>query len=150
MRRLYPKIPVYSDWVLFSVTITNGGTTSSNLGFWRRSGDSIDLQYLTTWTGSGAGANLTFSIPAAMVIDGPTKTGNVASRSIIGYGSFYDSSVPQNNSCAVNDLTTTTLCLMNHGGTGILQGSALGNADVTSFFVSAVPIVGFSSNRRGR
>ncbi len=132
-----------SDWSTYTPTITSGGTTTTNSGFYRRVGDSLEVSVYTVFSGAGAASSLSYSLPSGLSID--TAKLGAANRAISGSGSWYDASITTQYEQSITHASATTVGLLNNGGSAYLQGSSLASGDQISFYVK-VPIVGWSSN----
>jgi hypothetical protein len=82
------EVPVMTEWTPYTPVMTNQGTASGTMvGFWRRVGDSaeINVTYLGSIAGSGASA-VQISIPSNLNADA-TRTSN---NNILGFASTYN------------------------------------------------------------
>jgi hypothetical protein len=134
---------IETDWVAFNPTITNGGTTSSNAGYYRRVGDTLQIQVITLFTGAGSGSALTYTLPNSYVAD-TTKIAAGNSRLPGGSGSWKISAGNQTE-FAVQLASTTTVTFLNTGAAVAMLGSSLTSGDSVGFFFQ-VPISGWSSS----
>lgn len=79
--------PAMGDWKSF--TPTGSWTTNTTYtGAWRRVGDSVELQYVVSTSGTPASGNLTVNLPAGMSIDASKLTHDTISVT----GESYDGS----------------------------------------------------------
>lgn len=129
-----------TDWRSFTPTITNGGTTSTNNGWWRRDGDSLEMIVDTRFTGAGAASEVYYTLPNSVSIDS-SKVGGINYQTL-GTGYHYNTT----NFYSLNALyrSATTLGLVNSSGSAYTQGSALANGHNITFR-ARVPITGWSS-----
>lgn len=136
------RIP--SIWSSWTPTITNGGTTSTLTCFKRRSGDSLELQFLAIWSGAGAGARLLIDIPDSLVTD-TTKTfaAGVASAAMLGVGGYTDGSTLRQLSVSLESTTQMKFSYGSNSTTLDVLGSDIANGFVWSFSVR-IPIVGWN------
>ena len=84
--------PAVTDWVAFNSTGGLTGGTTSHPGFWRRVGDSMEVQITATYTAVFTGGSATYTIPSGYTID-TAKFGAVPSAStefIFGVASILD------------------------------------------------------------
>jgi len=143
--QLGPQVVQYgapvTDWQSYTPTITNGGTTSTNTGKWRRVGDSIELQTLQIFSGAGSAANLLIAPPTGITFD-TTKTNGLNN---VGAGSWFDASANQEQtgtSVAVSS-TNVGVFIDDNGGT-IVQGNQIASGDYIRLQIM-LPVVGWSS-----
>jgi hypothetical protein len=132
-----------TDWVSYTPTITNGGSTSSNTGLWRRVGDSMQIQIRTVYTGAGSGV-LSYSLPAGYSIDTAKIPTTTQYRNNFGSGTWLDSGTDFNNIQVIYN-SSTTVSFINESNSAEFNGSLLANGD-NLYFEFTVPIVGWSSN----
>jgi hypothetical protein len=133
-----------TDWVAFTPSITNGGTTGSNQAWYRRVGDTAELQYYTVFTGTGSSGNMQWSFPTGLVLD-TTKTTGGNGRTVAGAGTWNSSASSTNIMANPQPASTTTVSLLQSGINGILQGSSAVSGDVIAFHL-VIPVLGWSSN----
>lgn len=131
-----------TDWEGYTPTITAGGTTSSNAGYWRRVGDSMEIQITTAFTDAGSGADLAYDIPSGYLID-VNKVSNDGST-YLGGASWSDSGSGWRILYSNYSDTNTVKLIVDSAGSQF-QGDALANGDVLSLRIT-VPIVQWVSN----
>lgn len=131
-----------TDWQTFTPSLTNGGTTSTNVGKWRRVGDSIEMQTLQIFSGAGPAGGFANSPPSGIIFD----TSKINSLNNIGVAAWYDASAGQERA-GVALVTSLTLVgvLIDSNGSATLQGSALASGDYVRIAVT-LPVVGWSSS----
>lgn len=150
---LGPQAKLYgspiTDWVSYTPT----GTLSTNVtytGYWRRSGDSMEVIARISFSGVNTQGAVTLNLPSGYTID-TTKT-NAAPNVIFGSGRVYDSSTDQGYDSEVV-YSSTTAVRMSRGDT--TAGSAADTssnrpitfaASDTVDFNFKIPIVGWSSS----
>jgi hypothetical protein len=140
-------VPIISKWREFTPIITNGGTTGTNSGSWRRVGDTIEVRIYITWTGAGAGNPLQINLPANTSFD--TRQVGAASRAIIGYGQWFDASASTQFNQGIMYKSTNTIAFLSEATGSDFNGSSLANGDITSCFFSAT-VIGWGVYRKGR
>lgn len=142
---LGPQKVVYgapvTDWQSYTPTVTNGGTTSTNTGKWRRVGDSIEIQTLQIFSGAGSAANLLIAPPTGITFD-TTKTNGLNN---VGAGSWFDASANQEQTGTSVAVSSTNIGVFidDNGGT-IVQGNQIASGDYIRLQIM-LPIVGWSS-----
>jgi hypothetical protein len=137
-------VPV-SDWISYTPTITNGGTTSTNSGRYRRVGDSIELQVYTVYTGAGAASPVVYSLPSGLSIDTTKMSSVVTDGATVGNVMWFDTGTNEKAGGVLYRSTTTVSFAIDSNGTAVLNGSALANGDWIRF-TALLPISGWSSN----
>lgn len=152
--------PLVTAWQSYSLTITGAtsdptlGTVTTNQAFWRRVGDSMEIEYTlvqTTAGTSGSGAYL-FSLPTGYTIDTAkitTSTTNI--NGAVGSAQAINPGVSLGNG-QVKAYNSTKLAMYvlaaGASDSGNNVGSAyyaLGNATISYSFKATVPIVGWSA-----
>ena len=144
------KGAIVTDWEEYTPTISGLGAGSTTLlnGFWRRVGDSVEIQVSFTKDGTpGSGATaVTSSIPSGLSVD----TAKFITGSTVDYttmGTFRirrgGSGVNEDGSVFVG--ATSFIVFRENGATTSLEGADF--TANTSFAVNAfIPILGWSSN----
>lgn len=145
--------PPVSDWAPYTPTgswLTN--TTYS--GFWRRIGDSVELDIRVLTSGAPTAAELSVSIPAGLSIDTSKLTAGTGTENPLGVGIVLDGGLQQ-FPCHVVYFSTTTIKIVVYNHTPATYDSltnvsnvipiTFGNTDAVQF-KALVPIVGWSSN----
>jgi hypothetical protein len=143
---------ITTDWnsytPLFTGT-TNGlaFTNSTNLGRWRRVGDSVELDIQTNFTGSpGTGTgSFQWSLPTGLVAD-TTKMTSGNNIKAVGVASYTDAGTNFNTSQATYMSTTTISALQNAAPNNFSATSPITWVGSDSIFLRAlVPIVGWGA-----
>lgn len=139
-RQTAPIGPVVTDWVSYTPTFTGFGTPTNVSFFWRRSGDSLEINATFT-TGTCTATEARISLPSGLTIDVSKISGNL----VVGYGGLAGSTTP------VNVLATGGHTYFRFGPNSNLStiannaSSIFSNATAVSF-QAFVPITGWSSN----
>jgi hypothetical protein len=146
--------PPITDWIAFTPT----GSWSSNTtytGFWRRNGDSIELQYKLALTGAPTSATLTVNLPSGLTIDTSKLPG---SPSNINFTSQVQGTAGGNGFVGAVEYSSTTSLLPVYiadgstaskmTGVGITQAAPYtwANNDNLYIYVTGIPIAGWSSS----
>ena len=135
-----------TDWVSFTPSGSNFPTFTSNFGWWRRSGDSMEVVIKWLVSGAGAAGTISITIPSSFTADS-TKIDATGQGANCGSGFWYVNSgtdlVPING---VTDGTTGLyMVAQNAGNADTLDGNDFAASDqVTVRFT--VPISGWSSS----
>lgn len=132
-----------TDWVSFTPTINWSATSSTNVGKWRRVGDSVEIETRLVLNGAPTG-NFTFTLPFGWSIDS-TKA-NSLSGGYCGVANIDDfgSGAHQMN---ILIISSTQVQPYGDDSSGALSPTipfTLGNTDVVNLLVR-VPISGWSS-----
>lgn len=145
--------PSVSDWQTYTPTITNGtkGTVTTDVGYWRRVGDTVEIHYdyKQSAAGSNGSGTYLFSLPAGVTIDLTKVTSGGGNSYASTVGTFTGTaSTSKIGVVGVNDSTHLNVSV--DGGTGILgsslTGLSLGTSGSLFYSLSAtVPVVGMSS-----
>jgi hypothetical protein len=119
-----PQGAVVGEWQSYTPTLTNGGTTSTNTGKWRRVSDSIELVTYQIFTGVGAASDFMISLPAGIAIDS-TKIGAAAGSRVgtVGTATHYDGTNFRDRLVSIN--SSTQLRFTNEDSITNVLGSAL-------------------------
>jgi hypothetical protein len=132
-----------TDWVSYTPTNLNTTNVSSNLGYWRRVGDSIEITGRTVWSGAGAGGQWTSALPSGLTFD-TAKMNAATDGTTLGLFNYVDlgtnfrvGNVVYNN--------TTTVKFTADSSTDNLLGSGFASGDGLSYKIFA-PITGWSSS----
>ena len=162
-----PSVYVYgspiTDWQSYSLAITGAGsnptfgTIATNKAFWRRAGDSVEIQfsYYQTTAGTAGGGTYRFSLPPGLSIDTAKTNAGVSAadpnQSVVGIAQVYANSITKGSVGSVFIQTTTQLgiAVSNDVNAHTALGSAfLTFAEVgyTINFTARVPILGWSSS----
>ena len=67
-KRTRTKIPIITDWISYTPTITGAGTVSSNASYYRRVGDSLEV-FGSFTSGTMAASAWYMSLPAGLSIN---------------------------------------------------------------------------------
>lgn len=144
--------PLATDWVSFTPT-GSWSTNVSYVGYWRRVGDSMEIQAAVTCSGAPTSANLSINLPSGYSIDTTKLAQSANSSGVVGYGDVRDAGT---NSypvfAAYNGVATSISAFVpNASGTydtlaNVTQAAPItfGASDTVRIFAS-VPIVGWSS-----
>lgn len=136
-----------SVWTAFTPT-GSWVTNTTYTGYWRRNGDSIDIQYKLVLSGAPNSTSLTLNILSGLTFDstkmiagllgtaGYTDTGSTFYRGHADYGS-----------------TTTIACAADESSASVVRSAATnqtmpftwGNTDEAYIFVRSVPVTGWES-----
>lgn len=145
--------PAMSDWTAFTPT----GTWVSNTtytGFWRRHGDSIDLQYQLALTGAPTSATLVLNTPSGVTLD-TTKLGSnntffsIGTLRGVGAAHGFAGLVEINNSTSIAPLYLLdgfTTSIMNSAVITQAAPYTFANGDSINIFAYDLPVSGWSSN----
>ena len=135
--------PAMSDWVAYTPT-GSWSTNTTYSGFWRRIGDTMEIQAKALCSGAPTSASLYFNMPTGYTMD----TTKLQSVSTIGIASMQDSGV-NSYTGEVQYISSGQLAVYTtvSPATAVTQAVpfTFGNADYVTINVS-VPIVGWSSN----
>ncbi len=151
-----------SDWQSYSMTITGSssnptkGTTTTDLAYWRRVGDSMEVTYTLVQSGAGSAGSGTylFSLPSGAVIDSSKVVISTTSfRGHVGVchisNSTGSSARFQGNSFAYDTthiaLGVTSGSVSDWNAVGSTNAPLSDSAQVITFR-AVVPISGWSSN----
>lgn len=142
---LGPQAKLYgsavTDWVSYSPNISSPGILS-NLGKWRRVGDSMEIEGYVEWNGSGGGGTLLVDIPSGFTIDtnkmsfNPGRFGDA--QKLDSGVAYYELSVIYSDSNSVRFMQTS--------GSAYQSGSDFTSGDQLKFNFK-IPIVGWSSSQ---
>lgn len=143
---VYSAGTLITDFVTYTPTLNSNTNVSSNVSYWRRSGDSMEIHGRVAYSGVGNSSQLSLSLPTGYVIDS-TKINTTASTGTIGYWGWYDdagaSAGLRNGSVTLLDTSNFTFRI--DGGATLINSNQFANNDVFGFVVR-VPIVGWGSN----
>lgn len=130
-----------SEWQSYTPTLTNGGSTSTNTGRWRRVGSTMEIQTLAIFTGAGSASAFSISIPSGYTIDTSAEAGGQQAGALPqGTAQYYNGSTFSIYQTAY--ITTTSphgIVFINQGGSTFLLGNALASTHQFGMKVS-VPI----------
>lgn len=134
---------VVTDLVNYTPTVSNTTNVNVRTAYWRRVGDSLEVRGYIGWSGTGAGAAFTVSLPSGLSID-TNKTSSIVTETSLGYLQFKDSGVSYRAGNVVYDSTTAVKFVLD-SATDALLGTGFTVSD-SLFFTFTVPIAGWSSN----
>lgn len=134
--------PPVTDWVAFTPTLNSNTSVSSNTAFYRRVGDSVEVEGQITYSGAGDASTLTVSLPTGFSIDTAKITSST--KSSLGSGWWADSGTGFFTLNARAN-TSTTIAFYQTSGTGSFNSSVTANLDEIRYFYK-VPISGWSSS----
>jgi len=149
--------PVINDWQSYTPTFTGFGTVSGVSAFWRRIGDSIEVQGLFT-SGSSTATSATISLPSGLSLDTSkittpsqtntfgffTRAANASLNSIpsTGYGPWVITDgvgiTTDNVYIAVSTTTSSNIYPLANGSAVLASGDS-------GSFTFKVPIAGWSA-----
>lgn len=143
---LGPQAKLYgsaiTNWVSYSPNLSTVGILSSS-AYWRRTGDSIEIEGRMEFNGGGSASTLTVGVPTGITID-TTKIVSLSSSNIgVGYWSdsgtgFFTLLARSNNA--------TTFSFYQQGGTASFNTTVCASGDVITFNVK-LPVTGWSSSQ---
>lgn len=135
-----------TDWQAYTPTLTNFGTTTSNEFFWRRVGDSLEVQGRFV-SGTTVSATAAISVPTGLTIGTLTSTSSVGrwassvpTASVSKGGPILATSGGTTVAWSADEYTTAIASL-----TARNASAFVGSGDAVSIFFR-VPITGWSSN----
>jgi hypothetical protein len=144
--QLGPQRVVYgspvTDRAVYTPTLSNAGTTSTNTAYWWRIGDSIGVQGSIIFTGAGSASRIRVRLPSQFNAD----TNKLATSTSGTVGNFYTqiSGVIANGAVLVGT-TASEFEFMPDGGGGPYLGSQLvAGSELRYTFI--VPAAGLSSS----
>ena len=139
------KGAIVTDWQSYTPTLNSNTSVSSQSFFWRRVGDSIEVQGTVQYSGVGAATDFTFTLPSGLSSDATRIPAN-GIASTLGYFQWYDdagSAASRNG--MVERLTATSFFLRRADTSNPLITNVLAANDRITLFAK-VPIQGWSSN----
>jgi len=134
-----------SVWTSFTAT-GSWSTNTSYLGYWRRSGDSIDLQYQLNLSGAPTSASLTLNLVSGLTMDSSKFIG-----ALYGTGAYVDAGSTLFRG-EVNAISATAFdCSVCESSATYLRSTAVtqtvpftwGNTDQVFVVLNSVPITGW-------
>lgn len=147
-----------TDWVSFTPSwTTNAGTlptVSTDQGWWRRVGDSMEIRIFRVYTGAGTGGGVhLLTVPNGQTIDltggkMSTASGGTGTQGQVGGGSWYDDTLSgTQGGISVSGFiwTSTQIGIVPNGSASTGINTLFGNNDRLAA-VFKVPIVGWSSS----
>ena len=143
---LGPQAKLYgsaiTDWVSFNPSVSTVGVLSS-AAYWRRVGDSIQIEGRIDFNGAGSASTLTVSLPSGITSDSAKLTS--LSSSSIGGGYWSDSGVGFFTLLARSN-TSTTFSFYQQAGTASFNTTVCASGDVITYNVK-LPVTGWSSSQ---
>jgi hypothetical protein len=144
-----PQVQLYgapvTDWTSYTPTVSNLGTGSSatNAGWWRRIGDSMQIQLHFIKDGSGgSGASVvTFSLPSGYSVD----TAKLSGQNVVGFADTFGVEAATQFDTSAVDISSNVLRIHNNGSAGQFTGADFRASSQADIWVT-VPIVGWGSN----
>lgn len=142
-----------TDWTAFTPTGT-WSTNTTYVGYYRRHGDSVDLQYQVSLAGAPTTATLTVNLPSGMTID-TTKLPSNKNSLELGFtggtaaGNGFAGFVQYNNTTSIQPtvlIDGSTASKQNLGAITQVAPYTFANGDGINVTVYDLPIVGWSSN----
>ncbi len=143
---LGPQAKLYgsaiTDWVSYAPSVSTVGVLSS-AAYWRRVGDSIQIEGRIDFNGAGSASTLTVSLPSGITSDSAKLTS--LSSSSIGGGYWSDSGVGFFTLLARSN-TSTTFSFYQQAGTASFNTTVCASGDVITYNVK-IPVAGWSSSQ---
>lgn len=140
------------DWQAYTPTVANlgAGGSATNLGYYRRVGDSIEVrvQWKKDGTAGTGSANPSWTLPSGIVVD-TTKVLTAGVAQVSGYGFTYavEAASQIQTVCAiVNNSTGNDRFLLADNGTGTFYTGADFRAGAEVSVTLVLPVVGWTSN----
>lgn len=137
-----------TDWALYTPTYSAGfGTVATSYVYWRRNGDSLELQG-TFVTGTVAASAATLTIPSGLTID-TAKLAGGGQPILLGFGGRFAVGVP--NTLSVIYGSSTTIGFSRYADAGVngtngpQNGSAIFANTESETFSARIPIVGWKT-----
>lgn len=143
---LGPQAKLYgsavTDWVSYAPSVSTVGVLSS-AAYWRRVGDSIQIEGRIDFNGAGSASTLTVSLPSGITSDSAKLTS--LSSSSIGGGYWSDSGVGFFTLLARSN-TSSTFSFYQQAGTASFNTTVCASGDVITYNVK-IPVAGWSSSQ---
>jgi hypothetical protein len=138
-----------TDWALYTPTYSAGfGTVATSSVYYRRSGDSIEIQG-TFVTGTVAASAATLTLPTGLSIDA-NKLATGGQPRLLGFGGRFTVGVPNTLSVIYGSATTIGFSRYADAGTngtnGPQTGTAIFGTGESESFYAKMPILGWSSS----
>lgn len=131
-----------TDWVNYAPNLSTVGILS-NSAYWRRNGDSIEIEGRMEFNGGGSASTLTVGVPTGITID-TTKIVSLSSSSI-GVGYWSDSGTGFFTLVARSN-TSSTFSFYQQAGTASFDTTVCASGDVITYNVK-LPVTGWSSSQ---
>lgn len=128
-----------SNWTSFTPTLNSTTNVGTNVGRWRRVGDSIEVNVVVKWTGAGAAGTFTVALPNSLSIDDAKSPNALA---ILGPAVWWDT--VKNNIGGTRRNSSTSVLVDIQGATAFASSSAAANHYVDVRFT--VPVTGWSAS----
>lgn len=137
-----------TDWALYTPTYSAGfGTVATSYVYWRRNGDTLELQG-TFVAGTVAASAATLTIPSGLTIDTAKLPGG-GQPMLLGFGGRFTTGVPNTLSVIYGSSTTIGFSRYADAGTngvnGPQNGSAIFANGESETFHARIPIVGWKT-----
>ena len=137
------SIPIATNRTVYTPTLSNSGTTSTNTAYWWRVGDSIGVQGSIIFSGSGSGSRFRVRIPIGLSVD----AGKLATSTAGTIGNFYAQigGVIANGSVVLGT-TASELEFIPDGPGGPYLGNQFASGSELRY-TFMVPILGYSATQ---
>jgi hypothetical protein len=135
-----------SDWKSYTPTLTWVSNVSSNTAFWRRVGDSLEVEGNIVVSGAPTSATLTVTLPSGLSVDTAKLSTSSTGSAVVGLATANDSG--NTHVGKAEYLSTTTIRFSGDDGTSVWNATnpfTFGASDEVSYRFT-VPISGWSSN----
>lgn len=129
-----------TDWVSYSPSVSSVGV-ATNLGKWRRQGDTLEVEGQITFNAGGSASTLTIGMPSGLTIDSAKITSS--STGTVGSGYWSDSGVGF-FLLNVRPDTSSTIAFYQQAGTASFNSSVIATGDVVTFNFK-VPVTGWKT-----
>lgn len=143
---LGPEAKLYgsaiTDWVNYAPNLSTVGILNSS-AYWRRNGDSIEIEGRMEFNGGGSASTLTVGVPTGITID--TAKIVSLSTSSVGVGYWSDSGTGFFTLLARSN-TSTTFSFYQQAGTASFNTTVCASGDVITYNVK-LPVTGWSSSQ---
>ncbi len=152
--------PITTDWQKYNMTFSGSGTTPvagtivRNNAYWRRVGDSMEINYSFQQSGAGTSGSgdMIFNLPAPYVIDTNKIALDTVGNVVIGDGTTGNGGnavTATSLQAVVIPYGATGVAVMQNGSPYVVLGNSNtflgGNANAFVCFKCVVPIVGWSN-----
>jgi len=141
------QVPIVTEWVSYTPAISNTTGISSSAFRWRRVGENVEIQGGITYSGAGAGGDLTITIPSGLVPDS-SKFRSGSANHVLGYWQWYDdggSAASRNGSIEVTG-SPAFMSFRRSDTSNPLVSSVFAANDRINFFAS-LPIIGWTATQ---
>jgi hypothetical protein len=130
-----------TDWTAYTPTLNSNTSVSTNIAYYRRVGDSLEVEGQVTYNGAGNASTFTVSLPSGLSMD--TAKIAAASTGVLGNGYWSDSGTGFFD-LIIRSNTSTTIAAYQTSGTASFNTTVIANGDTLNYKFT-VPIVGWSS-----